>query len=164
MNDDLKERMRLKVSRSNAANCWPLTGYKTRFGHGQVGAGGTLFYTHRVAWEMANGPIGEGMCICHKCDNPACCNPAHLFVGTQADNVRDCHSKRRTVHFVAPNSFPSGERSHLAKITNDQARSIIDRVNAGERRALVASEFGITVSSISKMLLGKSRKKQLQNS
>jgi hypothetical protein len=61
---------------------------------------------HRVAWELEHGPIPDGMLILHRCDNPACWAPEHLFLGTQADNVRDMHAKGR--HYAAP------KRSHCA--------------------------------------------------
>ncbi|MGH7024521.1 MAG: HNH endonuclease signature motif containing protein [Caulobacteraceae bacterium] len=52
-------------------------------------------YAHRLAWELANGPIPDGLLILHKCDNPVCCNPDHLFLGTAADNHADCAAKGR---------------------------------------------------------------------
>ncbi len=55
-------------------------------------------YAHRVAYELATGPIPEGMVVCHRCDTPACINPDHLFVGTQQDNIADMHRKGRRVY------------------------------------------------------------------
>ena len=56
---------------------------------------------HRVAWEFTNGPIPHGWIVCHRCDNPACCNPDHLFLGTHADNVADKVAKGRAVNPLA---------------------------------------------------------------
>ncbi|WP_350339401.1 HNH endonuclease signature motif containing protein [Paramicrobacterium chengjingii] len=64
-------------------------------GYGNIHVNGKSTLTHRLAWELAHGPIPNGMVVCHTCDNPPCCNPEHLFIGTQADNVRDMVSKRR---------------------------------------------------------------------
>lgn len=75
--------------------CWPWTGSKQRKGYGTVNRFKRQWVAHRFAWEMMNGPIPEGMLVCHKCDNPPCCNPAHLFLGTNKENLMDCVAKGR---------------------------------------------------------------------
>jgi hypothetical protein len=67
-------------------------------GYGTMHVGGHRVRAHRVAWTIVNGPIPEGMFVCHRCDNPKCVRDDHLFIGTQADNMRDCARKGRARH------------------------------------------------------------------
>lgn len=81
--------------------CWQWTKNKDRLGYGRlkISLGTRLLFktssAHRFAWELIVGEIPEGMCVLHKCDNRACCNPDHLFLGTQQDNMQDMHKKGR---------------------------------------------------------------------
>lgn len=76
--------------------CWEWTGSRMPSGYGRIAFNGRQEYTHRLAYELTNGPIPDGMCVCHTCDNPPCCNPAHLWLGTMTDNIADRHAKGRT--------------------------------------------------------------------
>jgi hypothetical protein len=84
-----------KVKILSDNECWPWLRRKDRKGYGQ------LFFTrdnekaHRVAFQVTNGPIPSGFCVLHHCDNPICCNPDHLFLGTQLDNIKDMAEKGR---------------------------------------------------------------------
>lgn len=76
--------------------CWTWTGTKNRTGYGYFKAPGRRhIYAHRFSYELAHGPIPDGMVACHHCDNPPCVNPAHLFLGTYSDNTQDMLSKGR---------------------------------------------------------------------
>lgn len=100
MKSSAVERFWRRVDKSSGeTGCWIWLGSKHKSGHGQIAGGdGKLVYTHRFAWELANGPIERGLCVCHKCDVPACVNPAHMFLGTRSENLRDMWAKARGVH------------------------------------------------------------------
>lgn len=94
-----------KVDRSGGPDaCWPFTGYKLPKGYGTILVGSKAKKTnrqalaHRVAWEVTHGPIPPGLGVLHRCDNPPCCNPSHLFLGDQFANMQDAASKGRTAH------------------------------------------------------------------
>jgi hypothetical protein len=78
-----------------SGDCWLWTGYRVPTGYGQAWHAGRLVRAHRLAWELTYGPIPPGLCVCHACDVPACCNPAHLFIGPQSANLRDMARKGR---------------------------------------------------------------------
>ena len=75
------------------SGCWEYGGARSKgYGHMKVGR------AHRVMWAALHGPIPTGLCVLHTCDNPPCCNPSHLFLGTKNDNMQDMIAKRRAVH------------------------------------------------------------------
>ena len=84
-----------KVDVQGPDDCWLWKQSTDRHGYGQTGHDGLHWSAHRLAWQLSNGPIPDGLFVLHHCDNPPCCNPAHLFLGTQADNMADMVSKGR---------------------------------------------------------------------
>jgi len=135
-------------------------GGTTKAGYGRIGLGrrGVSRYAHRVAYELVYGPIPDGLCVCHHCDQPCCIEPSHLFAGTKADNSRDMVSKRRHLaairpwrcrgnphpHRVDPADHPLGERCANSKLTADQVTEIRRRGATGGKARALAAEFGVS--------------------
>lgn len=98
MNQKDIDRFLSKIDKtSNTNGCWVYTGRKDRDGYGRFDVGGKIVGAHRYMLEISGIQVPTNKVVCHKCDNPSCVNPAHLFVGTQRDNVLDMYSKGRWV-------------------------------------------------------------------
>ena len=129
---------------SKADGCWEWAAYKTKQGYGRFRHGGEKVYAHRIAWEIYVGEIPAGMCVCHHCDNPSCVNPAHLFIGTHTDNMRDCANKGRNY-----TESQAGENNNNAKLTYEQVVAIRAMRRDGVKNAVLAKEFGVSKSTVS---------------
>ncbi len=105
-----------RVKKGEPSECWEWQGYTTELRYGQVAYEGSYWGVHRLAWYLTFGDIPQDMFICHMCDNPPCCNPSHLFVGTAEDNNHDMIGKGRMVVAVGE------ERNH--KLTEQEVIAI----------------------------------------
>jgi hypothetical protein len=125
------------VAKSDA--CWRWTGKPMAVGYGYfshvVEGVKKDGYAHRASWEIHYGPVPEGMCVLHRCDNRMCVNPAHLFLGTRSDNQQDAANKGR---------MPHGPDHWNTKLSEADVSSIVERIKAGETRTKLAQEFGVT--------------------
>lgn len=134
-----------RVLRGAPDECWPWIGHASPYGLFWIE--GKPYGAHRVAFQAATGIDPAGFLICHSCDNPPCCNPAHLFIGTGKDNTQDALSKGRLV-------FPRGSRHGQSKLIEDQVRAIRRRRAAGERGCRLAAEFGVSPPTITRIVKG----------
>lgn len=131
-------------------NCWEWM-TSTTYGYGQTFYKGKNSRAHRVSWELTYGEIPDGLCVLHKCDNPRCVNPDHLFLGTQKDNIHDMMRKGRKPIPV----YLRGEDSHLSKLTWDKVDTI-RRLNKsqGIKAPTIAKMFNVTKQTIYYILKG----------
>lgn len=96
---DIEKRVWSRIDKSsNTRGCWEWTGYCHSWGYGQISIKHKTYAMHRLMYEQFKGPIPDGLFICHACDNPKCCNPDHLWAGTQKENIQDCVRKGRKAH------------------------------------------------------------------
>ena len=124
-----------------AQGCWSWKGPVASHGYGRFTRGRQWEDTsHRIAYALSHGPIPEGLVVRHRCDNKLCCNPAHLELGSQARNIQDM--------------FQRGGTRRL-RLTYEQAAEIRDRLEAGEQGKGLSAEYGVAVSTISKIKVGK---------
>lgn len=127
-------------------------------GYGQIGFAKRIYKTHRLAWESKYGPIPDGLGVLHHCDNRPCINPEHLFLGTNADNIRDMCSKGRMAHGsthssrTRPESVCRGTAHGRAKL--DDAKVIAIFFDTRPMR-VIAKEYGVCVMTVNLIKLGK---------
>ena len=135
--------------------CLEWTACRNKNGYGQIRVGGRAGgaeLAHRVAWELVHGPVPDGMCVLHRCDNPPCVWEPHLFLGTQMDNIADMRAKKRA---AAP-PHPRGSSASYAKLTEVDIPRIRRRSAEGETMYALAAEFGVSKSTVSNIVRRKS--------
>lgn len=131
------------------SGCWEWQKGKSSAGYGAFSFKGKNIQAHRFAYEAFTGEIKEGLSVCHKCDNPPCVNPAHLFLGTHTDNMQDKFKKGRA-------NMPVGEKIWTSKITRKDVlkiRKLYERKKHTQK--MIAEEFGLSQSHVSFIILNK---------
>lgn len=135
------ERFWSKVDVGDVTECWKWQAGKIGGGYGKFTIHHRQRQAHRVAWVLTYGPIPEGLCVLHKCDNPGCCNPYHLFLGTHADNMADALHKGRLAR----------------KLTEEDVLDIRELYATGEwTYGELADEFNVRKSTISYVICRRS--------
>ena len=122
---------------------WP--GYKNNSGYGIIRVANDYWLAHQLIWQLVYGPIPEGLCVLHYCDNPLCCHPEHLWLGTRTDNNIDREEKGRAV-------ILRGEEHGKARLTAEEVLAIIKDPRTSRE---IATDYGVTKTAISKIKSGQ---------
>jgi hypothetical protein len=143
----LEERFWSKVNKTEF--CWIWTASVKKNGYGQIGYNGTKLYAHRLSWELNNGTIPEDKLVLHKCDNPKCVNPDHLFIGTTQDNINDKIDKNRQA---------KGEINGMSKLTDINIIDIRKKYHEGIKNRDLCKEYNVSHSTIHRIVFNRSWK------
>lgn len=130
--------------------CWPWQRARWKNGYGSYKLqSGEIYGAHRIAYFIATGVDPANLLVCHSCDNPRCCNPAHLFLGTVQDNIADK---------VIKNRQPSGAKHVNSKLSNEEIRRIRFLHSLGLSGTELGRKFGVGQQQISRLIRGERRK------
>ena len=146
-----KERFDEKYEIDSTTQCWNWIAHRNDKGYGMFSHNRRPAKAHRIAWIIYKGDIPEGLCVCHRCDNRGCVNPAHLFLGTQKDNMHDCINKGRKV-------IQYGDEASGAKLSGQEIEQIKALKKKGLRSPMIAQTFGITRQHVNRVVAGTARK------
>lgn len=134
-----------KYARRSDDGCWIWSGYRDRKGYGRLLVDGQPERSHRLSYRLHKGEIPDGLCVCHTCDNRACVNPDHLFLGTRADNVADMCEKNRQRGL-------QGQDHRLAKLTDADVQEIR---RLSQSNIETANQFGVSRHTVWEIRNGK---------
>lgn len=130
------------------SDCVEWTAYRNKGGYGVRRYKGVVMLAHRVAWIEEFASIPDGMCVLHKCDNPGCINPAHLWLGTRTDNNLDKLQKGRESHL-------KGASNPRAKLTDIQVSELRSLYASGEKIIPLGQRFGVSKSQVWNVVSGE---------
>lgn len=140
--------LNIPINNINEKECIEFSGSKDESGYGLKTVNGKTRRVHRLVWEQYNGKIPDKMMVCHKCDNPSCINPTHLFLGTNSDNMKDMYKKGRGNNFFK-------DKNPKRKLTQQQVIEIKKLLNNGKTQQEIANIFSVNRTLISQIKLGK---------
>lgn len=134
-----------RIDRQGRDECWPWTGGTNRNGYGEVWFAARQHLAHRLVAQWFVGDVADRI-VRHSCDNPPCCNPRHLLIGTHAENQREKAERGRSAR---------GEGHPAAKLTEDDVHDLRRSVAAGETQAAVAARLGVSYVTVSAIIRGR---------
>jgi hypothetical protein len=140
-----------KVRTGTPNECWPWLGYTKPSGHGLTSHQSFVIHAHRKAWILINGPIRDGLCVNHKCDNPVCCNTAHMYLGTRAENAVDRWTRPKPWYRPL-----GGGRPRV--LTDEQLEELWEMRRAGATAQACAEKFDVHPSTIRRYITELRRK------
>ena len=143
-NLSIQERFFMKVEKTDT--CWNWMAYRKKTGYGCFCMGVKNNLAHRVSWELHNGSIPEGLHVLHKCHNPRCVNPDHLYVGTHTDNMNDR---------IKDGTSPRGEKHHSAKLTEENVKTAKWLLSCGARPLDLSVMYKVAPHCISNIKTGR---------
>lgn len=163
-----------KVKKNSHGDCWEWQALKNDKGYGRFHSKGTMIMAHKAAYVISGNDLVEGLFVCHRCDNPACVNPDHLWLGTHTDNMRDAAAKGRLAcgakngtqahpesraygnrngSITCPQKRPRGESHRKSKLNNSKVAEIL---TSGQSGASLARKFNVHQNTIFRVRSGKS--------
>lgn len=131
-----------------ATRCWKWSGTKDPKGYGKILYNKKIIGAHRLSYILHISEIPDNIYVCHKCDNPECCNPEHLIAGTQSENIQDMVNKNRQ----RKNYDINGENNPAAKLTAKQVLEIRNLAQQKIKRKTIAQTFGVSLALIEKII------------
>lgn len=143
---------KIKIGKDN--ECWECTANPDRHGYGRIADKGKKIFAHRIAYKLYYGILPDDKDVLHKCDNPPCCNPKHLFLGTHKDNMRECAERGRS-----KNPVFHYEDHPLAKLDWEKVKDIRSNYRglSGEQK-YYSNKYGVTTAAIRNVLTEKTWK------
>lgn len=144
-----------KVQRGDPGECWPWLGFKKPSGHGLTSLNSLGIHASRKAWILTHGPIRGDFCVNHRCDNAACCNPEHLYLGTRADNMID--------RFRSPSAASRSARGRPFILTDRQMAQLWQMRREGATLKECASQFDVHVATICRYITAVRKQKLAKN-
>lgn len=146
---DISLRFYDKLLKDSETSCLNWTRATNKWGYGIVGVNGRSQLAHRVAWALKHGPIPDGMLVCHTCDNRKCCNPDHLWLGTNSENVADMKAKKRA-------RAPRGETHKRSKLSDEAVREIRRTyLRKQVSQQALADKYGVSQVLVGMVVRGK---------
>lgn len=160
--EEIRNRIASMSNVDPVTGCWNWSGGTNKQGYGLMSVGNRTASAHRTSYRVFVGKIKpadgyHGMCVCHSCDNPPCVNPAHMFLATQTNNMRDCAKKGRSPRALAdrngtrtrPDRIARGERSARSRTTSDAVLDIREKYRMGvANMPELASRHGLSKSTV----------------